>query len=539
MTARRHDAILVGGGHNGLVAAGYLARAGLDVLVLERRDVVGGPCGVVEYFPGYTAAITNSPGSLEPRVVADMRLEEFGLAFSHPDPTMVAPFPDGRAFVTWRDKARVEAELAKFSAHDARAYGALFDFFGRFAERLGVSLFEPPPSFRELTARLETPEDEAAFAAIMFGSVQDLLDEYLEADEIKAVVATLSTNSSQAGPSTPGSAYLLLQRPLSLASMPAEAGGYDPRQQVMRGSTGLPVGGMGAITQAMRRSIEASGATVRTGAEVVQIMVRDGAVRGVVLGDGEEIEAGIVLSNANPKLTYLDLVDARDLEPDFRERVARIPMAGSAFKVGLALDGLPRFAAARTDEEARLYAGCQFRIAPSMEYLERAYDDCKHGRPSRGPVIWGLTPSVMDPGLAPPGKHVMSLNVFHAPYHLAEGDWATEREVFGEHCIDTLAQYIPNLRDIVTDKRFWSPRDLEREFGLLEANITHGDMVPGRLFSQRPLAGWADYRTPIAGLYLCGVGTWPGGFVSGIPGHNASHQVLRDLGAAKRGAAAE
>ena len=538
MTAGRHDAILVGGGHNGLVAAGYLARAGLDVLVLERRHVVGGPCSVVEYFPGYTAAMTNSPGSLEPRIVADMRLAEFGLTFTHPNPTMVAPFPDGRIFVTWREKARAVEELRKFSEHDALAYEELFAFFGRFAEKLGISLFEPPPSLRALTANLETPEDEAAFAAIMFGSIHDLLDEYLEADEIKAIVATLATNSNQAGPSTPGTPYMLLHRPLSLASMPAEAG-YDPRRQVMRGSTGLPVGGMGAVTQAMQRSIEASGAQVRTGAEVARILVRDGAVRGVALADGEEIEAATVLSNANPKLTYLDLVDRRDLDPAFRERVRRIPMAGSAFKVGLALDGLPRFAAARTDEEARLYAGCQFRIAPSLAYLERAYDDCKHGRPSAGPVIWGLTPSVMDPGLAPPGKHIMSLNIFHAPYHLAAGDWATEREAYGEHCIDTLAQYIPNLRDIITDSRFWSPRDIEREFGLVEANITHGDMVPGRLFSQRPLAGWADYRTPIAGLYLCGVGTWPGGYVSGIPGHNASHQVLRDLDAAKRGAAAE
>jgi phytoene dehydrogenase-like protein len=522
------DAIVVGGGHNGLTAAGYLAMAGRRVLVLERRDVVGGPCSVVEYFPGFTAAITNSPGSLEPKVVADLRLREFGLRFVHPDPSMIMPFPDGRAFVAWRQRDKVQAVLERFSAHDARTYHEVFAFFERFAERLGVSLFAPPPSLAALAARLATPEDEAAFGKIFFGSMRDLLDEYLESEELKAVIAMVGIMSNRVGPWWPGSGYFLLHRPMSLVSNRSEEEN-DPRRQLLRGSTGLPVGGMGAITAAMRRAIEASGATVRTGCEVVQILVRDGRAEGVALASGEEIRAPVVLSNLSPKLTYLRLLPPDSLAPELRAKVESLNVEGNAFKVGLALDGLPRFRAAQDEREAELFASCQFRISPSLEYLERANDDAKFGRPSRGPIIWGLTPSVADPGLAPPGKHIMTLSVFHAPYRLAEGDWSEERERYGKLIIDTCAQYISNLEDIIIDTRCWSPRDIEHEFGTLEGNITHGDILPGNHFSLRPLAGWSDYRTPVRGVYLCGVGTWPGGNVSGIPGHNAAHQVLLDL----------
>jgi phytoene dehydrogenase-like protein len=233
----------------------------------------------------------------------------------------------------------------------------------------------------------------------------------------------------------------------------------------------------------------------------------------------------------DPRTTFLRLVEPGRLGDRFRERVGALTMRGTQFKVGLALDGLPRFAGARSDEEAQSYASCQFRIAPSMEYMERAWDDAKYGRWSGRPMMWGLTPSVMDPELAPPGRHLMSINIYHAPYTLRDGDWATERDRFGQRCIDVLAEYVPNLKDLIVDHRFWSPRDIERELGLPEANVTHGDIVPRRMFSLRPLAGWSDYRTPIRGLYLCGSGTWPMGYVSGIPGHNASQQALRDLDA--------
>jgi len=526
---QRFDAVVVGGGHNGLVAAHYLAVGGQRVAVLERRHVVGGPCSVNEFIPGYTAAFSNSPGSLEPKIVADMELERFGLSWVRPDPSMVQPFPDGRIFVAYRDKAKVVEELRTFSEHDATAYYEFFDWLLEFAHKLKVSLFEPPPSLAEIATRLRTAEDEEAFAKTMLGSVWDLLDEWLESDEVKAVIAILGVMHNWVGPRTPGTPYMLLQRPLSLASM-SVSGQDDPRLQPLRGSTGLPQGGMGSITRAMQRSLESRGVLVRTNAAVRSIKVDRGRVSGVVLEGGEEIEAPLVMSNLNPKTTLLDMVPEGFLDEGIADRLRKLKMNGNAYKIVLALDGLPRFAAARTDEEARAYAGCQFRIAPSMDWMERAWDDAKRGHWSRTPMMWGLTPSVSDPTMAPPGHHIMSINIFHAPYHLADGrDWGTESDRFGNHCIDVLSDYIPNIKDIIVDHRFFSPVDLERELGLVESHITHGDMTPKRMFSMRPVSGMSDYRTPIRGLYLCGVGTWPGGNVSGLPGHNASHKALDDL----------
>ena len=527
MRTRRHDVAVVGGGHNGLSCAAYLARAGVDVVVLEQRHVAGGPCAEYEFFPGYRASITNSPGSLEPRVVADLELERFGLAFTRPDPTVMFPFPDGRAFVGWRDPARVEAQIRAFSHRDVAGYAALFAFLNRFAERLGVSLFEAPPSLPELTARLRTPADEEAFAKVFFGSVADLLDEYLESGHLKAMIAMLGVMSNWLGPLSPGSALWLMMRPMSLASSSIEAA-HDPRRQVLRGSTGLPLGGMGSIVRAMRRSIEASGGRVRTGARVVRILAGERGARGVVLEDGEQVDARVVVSNLGPWATFLDLVEPGVLDPGFRDAVARLPRRGSAFKVALALDGLPRFAASPKGLE-RECSGCQFRIAPGIEYQERAFDDAKYGRWSRGPLFWGLFPSVADPSLAPPGRHLLSANIFHAPAELREGNWDSERERFGEHCIRRLAEYLPGLEDRIVARRFWSPADLEREFGLPGANITHLDMTLRHMFGLRPLPGCSDYATPLPGLYTCGSSSWPGGTVTGVPGHNASRRILADL----------
>ena len=525
---KRYDVVVVGGGHNGLACAAYLARAGLRVLVCERRHIVGGPCAEYEYFPGYRASITNSPGSLEPRVVADLELARHGLTFTRPDPTLMFPFPDGRAFVGWRDRARVAEQIRRFSARDVDGYAALFDFLNRFAERLGASLFEAPPTLRALASRLETPRDEEAFAKVFLGSVADLLDEFLESGHIKSMLAMLGVMSNWVSPFSPGSATWLMMRPMSLASS-SVAAEHDPRRQVLRGSTGLPLGGMGSIVRAMRRSLEAAGGEVRTECEVRRIVVRAERAAGVVLAGGEEIEAGAVVSNLDPWTTYLDLIEAPCLDPGFRAAVERLPRRGSAFKVALALDGIPDFAAAPPGLE-RVCAGCQFRIAPSMEYQDRAFDDARHGRPSRGPVFWGLFPTVADPTLAPPGRHILSANIFHAPNALREGSWSTERDRFGEHCIDVLEPYLPGLKDRIVDRRFWSPADLEAEFGLPGANITHLDMTPRHMFGLRPLAGFSDHRSPIAGLYNCGSSTWPGGTVTGAPGYNAGRRVLGDLG---------
>ena len=526
-----YDALVVGGGHNGLTAAAYLARAGLSVMVLEQREEAGGLCSPLEFFPGYTAAITNSPGSLEPKVVQDLELERFGLAFHKPDPALVYPFPDGSIFVGHRDRDRTLDEVRKFSEADATVYQDFFTYMEEFAELLNVSVFEPPPPFADLVKNIRGARAEEMFAKIMFGSMQDFVEDWFESSEIRALIASITTVSNLVGPRTPGTVMRAMLRPISLHSSTV-TGDHDPRRVVLRGSTGLPIGGMGAIPTSMVKSLVAAGGTVRTNARVAKINVQDGRVGGVTLESGEEISADVVLSNANPQVTFLHLVEEALLPPDFRAQIAGIKMKGSAFKVGLALDGLPRFKAATNAEEALAFAGCQFRIAPTLDYMELAYDDAKYGRPSAQPMLWGLTPSVTDPQLAPSGKHVMSINVFHAPYDLAAGlSWEQERDRFGKRTIEVLTEYIPNLPEIISDTRFWSPVDLEREYGLTGAHITHGESMPGSMFSFRPVPGWSDYVTPIEGLYLCGAGVWPGGSISGAPGHNAAHRVLADRAA--------
>ncbi len=525
--SQKYDAIVVGGGHNGLVAAHYLAQSELKVLVLERRYVVGGPCCATEFFPGYRGSVCNSPGSLEPKIVSDMELERFGLTFDRPDPSLIHPFPDGRAFIAWREKERVNEELRKFSENDAKVYHEIVNTCTELAKKLELSLFEPPPSLSDLFSRLHTPEDEATFTTLLFGNVKDFLDDRLETDQVKAVLACMCMFGGNYPPSAPGSPFVLLQRPMSLASMSIEAD-HDPRKQPLRGSTGLPRGSMGSVTEAMERSIMASGVEVRTEADVASIKVNEnGRVQGVVLADGEEIDAGMVISNLHPKTTLLNLVERQHVEGPLRTRLEQLKVRGCAFKVALALNDVPRFAAAPPDA-VDAFASCQYRIAPDMEYLEQCVNDAKSGIPSRSPRLMGLTPSMVDPSLAPPGKHLMSISVYYAPYQLREGDWTTEKERFGQRVIDTLAEYVPNLKDIIEDTRFDSPKDLEDEYGLVEGHGLHADMSPGGMFSLRPVAGLSEYRTPVRGLYLCGAGTWPGGFITGIPGHNGSHQALGD-----------
>ncbi len=537
-TRRQYDAIVAGGGHNGLVAAFYMARAGLSVLVLERRSVVGGPVASVEFFPGYRGAMTNSPGSVEPKIVADMDLERFGLRWMKPDPSVLMAFPGGRFFVGWRDQARVHEHIARtFSRRDADAYAGVFEFFNDFARRLKVSIFEPPPSFADLVSRLETPRDQADFGTIFFGTIGDFLEQRLESDELRAAIAMLA-GSGVVAPSTPGTPLALLFRPMSLYSY-AISSEHDPRNQPLRGSTGLPVGGMGSIVTAMQRSLEALGVTIRVDAEVASILVgSDSAVQGVVLADGTEFKAPIVVSNLHPKTTLLHLLERKHVPAEITERLERVPVGGGAFKVVLAVDEPPLFAGAPS-EHAAAFSSCQFRIAPSMAYLERCREDYFAGRSTHCPRLWGLVPTMTDPTMAPEGRHLISVNAWFFPQRLAEGDWERERDVVGNRIVDILRGYMPSLRHSIRAMKFYSPVDLEHEFGLLGGNFTHIDMVPEHMFGLRPVAGLADYRTPVRGLYLCGSGTWPGGTVTGVPGHNAGHEVIRDVSKQRRVAVAQ
>jgi len=524
------DAVLIGGGHNGLVAAFYLARAGLKTLVLERRHAVGGPAGTVEFFAGHRTSLTNSPGSLEQSIVSDMNLPGHGLSFIRTDPTLFTPFEDDSIFVGWRDQKLVAEQLRSYAEPDAQGLPDLLAYVDRFAAAIGVSPFAPPPSLAELGSRLNTPELEEAFGKIFLGSIKDLAEEWLVSEQARALIAVRGVVSIQAGPSTPGTPIPMLIRPLSLAAIKPTSPD-DPRLIPLRGSTGFPKGGMGSIVDAMSRALREAGGAIRTRADVRRILVENGHAVGVELADGSQIRAGVVVANVNPKTALLDLAPPGSLPDDVASRLRRQSMKGSAFKLALSLDRPPRFRHARNDEEARIYSSCQFRIAPSVEYMERAYDDVKYGRPSARPLMWGLCPSMIDPNIAPAGRHLLSVNIWHATYHLRAGSWDTERDGFGGRCIDILDEYMPGLKNSIVDHRFFSPVDLEREYGLVEGNVIQGDVLAGRMLSLRPVAGMSNYRTPIAGLYLCGTGTWPGGFVSGIPGHNAAHEVLKDIAA--------
>ena len=525
---RRFDAIVVGGGHNGLVAAAYLGRAGLRVAVLEQREQLGGPCGTFEFLPGYRTAFTNSPGSLEPRIVGDLELASHGLRFVRPDPTLVHPF-ESTTFLGWRDHALVDHQLDRLAAGEAARYRGLIAFLEELGRRLGVSLFDAPPDLATLVSQLRTPEDEDAFGRLFLGTLEELLDDFLSSEESKALMAMLAVNGQLLPPSTPGSAIGLLLRPLSLASATRRHEGYDPRDAPLRGSVGLPVGGMGAIVDAVAADCRQHGVVLRTGTPVERILHDGDAVRGVVTGAGEEYEAPVVVASLAPQALATSLLD--DCDDPMLVSLRRRRRRGSAFKIVLALDGLPAVRNLPEEVSPERALSAQFRIAPSLAYVEAAITDGLAGRPSRAPLIWGLVPSLTSPGVAPPGRHLVSLNIWHAPHDLADGDWHDERDRFGAHCVDLLDRWLPGLKDRIVDHRFIDPTEIAGELGLPASNITHGDMHPGRMFGFRPHVGAHDYRGPLHGLYLSGAGTWPGGYVTGIPGHNASRAVLADLAA--------
>lgn len=527
-TSTEYDAIVIGGGHNGLVCAGYLAGSGLRVAVLEKSAKLGGPVGTQDFMPGYRSTLSNSPGSLEPKIVRDLELESFGLKFVKPNPTLVHPLSDGRLFIGWRERERGDAQLDSYAPGESARYHALFDYLQWFADRLGISLFKPPPSLKELVRNLDGLAEQEAFSRILFGSVRSLFEEFELAEETKAIIGPLAVVSGIVGPSTPGTPFNLMLRPLSLASLASEED-YDPRRLPLRGSTGLPIGGMGAIIDAMERSLVARGVTILRDACVEKIECSGNGVEGVHLENGAVFRAPVVISAANPLMT-VSWVESADPEwQHIQKSIVKRPLNGKAFKIVMALGDIPRYARAADEQEARALAAAQFRIAPTLDYLEESHADMLRGKVPENLVVWGLCHSLTSPMLAPDGKHVLSLNIGNAPYHLRHGDWATEKERVVQRVISLVSQWIPNLPDIIEDYRCMDPNEFEQEFSLVEANITHGDTLPYRQFWMRPFPGLHRYRTPTPGLYLSGNGTWPGNFVSGIAGHNTAHAVMDDL----------
>jgi phytoene dehydrogenase-like protein len=506
-----YDAIIVGGGHNGLVCAAYLAKAGQKVLVLERRDQVGGACITEELFPGYRfSACSYYCYLLQAKVIEDLDLRRHGFHVTPLDPLKCCLFPDGRALLTWDSVERTQEAIGRFSRHDAEAYPRWVAFWDRAAALIYPHFLKEPPTIAELAAAQRTPDDRAFFERLLTASVEDVVTDFFDDEAVQGAFV----HAHDAGDaSAPGSAW-------ALAYIRSSA--LTPRE-----NTGIVRGGMGTITKAIATAARSHGATIETGVGISEILVERGTAIGVRLADGGEIRARAVVSNADPKRTFLRLVSPDHLPEDFRRRIARLKTNAAYFKFHAALSRLPDLSRYLGGGYDVRYLGYT-KVSPSIAYFKQAWDDASHGRPPRGPVLDIQIPSGYDPTMAPPGRHVMSIWASYAPVRPVEGTWDERREETGEHFIDVLAQYAPDIRDCLVDWQLFTPQDLEERVGLTDGNIRHLDIVAGQFFGARPLPGWGHYRTPIGKLYLCGAGTHPGGEVTGAPGHNAAHVILSD-----------
>ena len=509
---QQYDAIIVGAGHNGLVAAWYLARAGMKVLMLERRDFVGGAVVTEELWPGFSVPTCSYICYvLQNRVIEDMDLHEYGFAVHQVEPGSFTPFPDGRRILSFEDDERTQREIAAFSQHDAEALPRYRALKRTMAEIVHSFFLKPAPSLADLVDSVRGTDREPVLERLLFGSVADLLDEYFESPEVKGYL-TMAWDAGD--PDAPGS--------LLSGIYPGTSAFTDDE------NTGIVVGGMGGITQAMARAVEAAGVEIRTGAEVESILVERGRAVGVRLSAGEEIRCDTVISNADPKRTFLSMVPDGELPRDFTAAIRRLKTRAAYLKFHAALDDLPDFSHYFGDDyDPRFLAYTNIR--PSLDYCRKSWDDAVHGRITDSPLMSIQIPSVYDRTLVPDGGHVMSIWVQYAPVTPAAGTWDEMRESAGEGLIDAIAGYAPNIRDVIREWVLFTPQDIEERVGMTDGNIRHIDMVAGQLFNQRPLPGWSDYRTPLAGLYLCGAGTHPGGEVTGAPGHNAARRIIADM----------
>ncbi len=525
-----YDAIIIGAGHNGLVTAGYLAKAGRKVLVLERRNIVGGAAVTEEIFPGFkVSSVADGSGYLSAAVRRDLKLDSHVETI---DSEVVAfsPQPDGSHLTIYRDTAHTVKEIARFSQADADAYPGFIDLMQALAGVVGAMGHMTPMDLPEVAlgdlrgaigmigpGRKLGRKRITELLRVMPMPAADILNEYFESGAVKGAIGANSTLGITFGPQESGTAYTMLH------SWALSGNGLFR-------SSGVIKGGMGALSDAMASVAKGFGAEIRTDAPVASITVEGGRATGVKLESGEELKAAVIVSNADPRTTFNRLLDPRTLGTKLLKHVANIKFKGSGLRIHLALSGLPKFTSLSesSDASASAQLGAPIQIAPSLDYIERAYDCSKYGRYSESPFLDILIPSVLDPSVAPAGQHLMSITAKYGPFDLREGDWATEKEAFADVVVDTLAEYAPNIRDLIAQRHVLSMPDLEDIYALPEGNPNHGEMILNQFFHMRPIPGYAQYRTHLDGLYLCGSGCHPGGGVTGVPGHNAAREILKD-----------
>jgi phytoene dehydrogenase-like protein len=524
--SNRRDIVIIGGGHNGLVTAFYLAKAGFKPLVLERRPQVGGAAITDEFHPGFhCSTLAHTAGPIRPDIVRDMQLEKHGLRYITPETCVTALSPDGRALSLYQDADKSARAITAFSQKDAAKYPEFQQSLAKISKVIADVLATTPPdidhpsggdfwSMLQTGRALRNLGKRDLYRVLRWGpmAVADLVAEYFETELLRAVIAARGIFGTFLGPWSAGSSLQLLIR---------AAGDPHPA-----GSAFFAAGGMGALTQAMASAAQAAGVEIRTAAEVIEIRVKDGAAIGVLLATGEEMSAKAVISNADPKRTLLKLNDPTHLSPDFVQKLQHYRGNGTVAKVNLALSALPDFTALKNADSAALKG--RIHIGPEIDYLERAFDESKYGNFSRQPYLEATIPSLTDPTLAPEGKHVMSIYMQYAPYKL-KGDWEDQRKALGQTVVQTLALYAPNLPEMILTHQIITPQDLEDVYGLTGGQIFHGDLALDQFFTMRPLLDWARYRTPIRNLYLCGSGTHPGAGLTGGSGANAAREIVKAL----------
>src|SRR3990172_8554033 len=523
--AERYDAIIIGGGHNGLVNAAYLARAGLKVVVLERRHVLGGATVTEEIYPGFKYSVLSYVVSiLRPEIIQELDLPRHGLTIL-PLLSTLTPLPNGDYLYRDDDPHRTRRDIARHSPRDADTYSEYSREMYFMAKAVKSLLGMVPPDLgslhpgelrrlQQLASQFLGLGEERLYTLVklMTMSSADFLDEWFECDPLKATMSASGIIGTFLGPRSPGTAYVLMHHYMGEIDGTFRAWGFQR-------------GGMGAVSEAIAAAARHFGAEVRTEAPVQQVIIRDGRASGVALQNGDELYADVTASSLDPKLTFLKLIEAKHLDDGFLRQVRNYKIRGSSGKVNLSLGELPNFTCMPGDGPHLRGA---ISISPSIDYLERAYDDAKYGEFSRKPYMDIIIPSLIDPSMAPPGKHVMSIFVQYAPYDLVGRTWEEAREDFGDAVINTISEYAPNLKNAILHRQVLSSWDMEQEFGLTEGNIFQGELSLDQLFFLRPVAGWAQFRTPIQNLYLCGSGAHPGGGVMGAPGRLAALEILKD-----------